>query len=192
VGLTLDPDRRPQTRSEAPRSVCSGYPRQFNKTGTCRQAEIVIVAASPQWGPSIDGAPRRLGSHEQISGAIEQIPGRGSERLSGIGPMMWERENGSLLLQHLSHMQSERGRCSIRSANLGPAWLAPQLQRPGPFSSVSWGPPPTVSCYRPCAADRTAARQAASPRAWQRRTNVWRNVTSPAREAKRLRNEFAR
>ena len=36
--------------------------------------------------------PRRLGLIEQISGVIEQIPGRGSERLSGIGPMMWERE----------------------------------------------------------------------------------------------------
>jgi hypothetical protein len=50
--------------------------------------------------------PHRLGLIEQISGVSEQIPGRGSERLSGIGPMMWERENGSLL-QHLSHMQSE-------------------------------------------------------------------------------------
>jgi hypothetical protein len=32
-------------------------------------------------------------------------PRKGSARLSGIGPMMCERENGSLL--HLSHMQSE-------------------------------------------------------------------------------------
>src|SRR5262249_59963799 len=105
---------------------------------------------------------------------------KGSERLTGIGRMMWERENASLLLQHLSHMQSERGRCSIRSANLGPG-----LARPGPFSSVSSWPPPTVSCYRTCAADRTAARQ------WQRRTNVWRKVTSPARGPKRPRSGTA-
>jgi hypothetical protein len=68
----------------------------FNKTGTCRQAELVIVlvTAVPQtaFEQSIDRAPRRLGSKEQISGVIEQIPGRGSERLSGIGRMMWERQ----------------------------------------------------------------------------------------------------
>src|SRR4030095_9209736 len=41
----------------------------FNKTGTCRQAElvIVIVTALP--------CCARLGSQGQISGAIEQIPG---------------------------------------------------------------------------------------------------------------------
>jgi DNA-binding CsgD family transcriptional regulator len=40
----------------------------FNKTGTSRQAELVIaiVTALPGCG--------RLGSQEQISGAIEQIP----------------------------------------------------------------------------------------------------------------------
>jgi hypothetical protein len=100
--------------------------------------------------------------------------------------MMWERENRSLLLQHLSHMQSARGRCSIRSANLGPGLARPQLQRPGPFSLVSSWHPPTVSCYRTCAAGRTSARQ------WQRRTNVWRKVTSPARGAERLRDGFAK
>jgi DNA-binding CsgD family transcriptional regulator len=43
----------------------------FGKTGTCRQAElvVVIVTALP--------ACVRHGSKEQISGAIEQIPGRG-------------------------------------------------------------------------------------------------------------------
>jgi hypothetical protein len=41
----------------------------------------------------------------------------------------------------------------------------PGPQRPGPFSSVSSWPPPRVSCYRTCAADRTAARRAASPSA---------------------------
>jgi hypothetical protein len=85
--------------------------------------------------PSLTGSmPHRLGLIEQISGAIEQIPGRGSERLSGIGPMMWERENGSLL-QHLSHMQSEEA--DVRPALLTEALarLAPQPQRPGPFSS---------------------------------------------------------
>jgi DNA-binding CsgD family transcriptional regulator len=43
----------------------------FNKTGTCRQAELVIVilTALPGCG--------RLGSTEQISGVDEQIPGRG-------------------------------------------------------------------------------------------------------------------
>jgi DNA-binding CsgD family transcriptional regulator len=41
----------------------------FNKTGTCRQAELVIpiVTALPACG--------RLGSQEQISGTNEQIPG---------------------------------------------------------------------------------------------------------------------
>src|SRR5215470_13613096 len=66
-------------------------------------------------------------------GVIEQILGRGSERLIGIGPMMWERENGSLLLHHLSHMQSERGRCSIRSANLGPGLARPPAPTAGAF-----------------------------------------------------------
>ena len=46
---------------------------------------------------------------------------------------MWERENGSLLLQHLSHMQSERGRCSIRSANLGPGLARPPAPTAGAF-----------------------------------------------------------
>jgi len=65
------------------------------------------AGAKSDW-PLVDlSTPLRLGLIEQISGVIEQIPARGSERLSGIGPMMWERENGSLLLQHLSHMQSE-------------------------------------------------------------------------------------
>ena len=43
----------------------------FRKTGTCRQAELVIVilTALPGCG--------RLGSTEQISGVDEQIPGRG-------------------------------------------------------------------------------------------------------------------
>ena len=43
----------------------------FNKTGTHRQAELVlvIITALPACG--------RLGSKEQISGAIEQVRGRG-------------------------------------------------------------------------------------------------------------------
>jgi DNA-binding CsgD family transcriptional regulator len=43
----------------------------FNKTGTCRQAELVVVIVT-----ALPGCVR-LGSKEQISGAIEQIPGRG-------------------------------------------------------------------------------------------------------------------
>jgi DNA-binding CsgD family transcriptional regulator len=43
----------------------------FNKTGTSRQAELVVAI--------VTALPRclRLGSHEQISGVIEQIPGGG-------------------------------------------------------------------------------------------------------------------
>jgi DNA-binding CsgD family transcriptional regulator len=43
----------------------------FNKTGTCRQAEllVVILTALPACG--------RLGSNEQISGTNEQIPESG-------------------------------------------------------------------------------------------------------------------
>ena len=40
----------------------------FRKTGTCRQAELVIVILT---------APKRLGLNEQIFGVNEQIPGRG-------------------------------------------------------------------------------------------------------------------
>jgi DNA-binding CsgD family transcriptional regulator len=43
----------------------------FSKTGTCRQAELVVVIVT-----ALPGC-MRLGSNEQISGAIEQIPGRG-------------------------------------------------------------------------------------------------------------------
>jgi DNA-binding CsgD family transcriptional regulator len=46
--------------------------RIFNKTGTCRQAELVILIVTAL--PGCVGAPRRLGSMEQISGLIEQIP----------------------------------------------------------------------------------------------------------------------
>jgi DNA-binding CsgD family transcriptional regulator len=52
----------------------------FDKTGTCRQAELVvaIVTALPGClGVPIDRAPQRLGSNEQISGTNEQVPGRG-------------------------------------------------------------------------------------------------------------------
>jgi DNA-binding CsgD family transcriptional regulator len=52
----------------------------FSKTGTCRQAELVvaIVTALPGCvGAPIDRAPQRLGSNEQISGVNEQIPGGG-------------------------------------------------------------------------------------------------------------------
>jgi DNA-binding CsgD family transcriptional regulator len=52
----------------------------FKKTGTCRQAELVIliVTALPGCvGAPIDRAPQRLGSNEQIFGVNEQIPGRG-------------------------------------------------------------------------------------------------------------------
>ena len=51
----------------------------FNKTGTCRQAELVIVilTALPDCVRApIDRAPQRLGSHEQIFGAGEQVRGR--------------------------------------------------------------------------------------------------------------------
>jgi DNA-binding CsgD family transcriptional regulator len=47
----------------------------FNKTGTCRQAELVIIILTAL--PDCVGALRRLGSKEQISGVNEQIPGRG-------------------------------------------------------------------------------------------------------------------
>jgi DNA-binding CsgD family transcriptional regulator len=46
----------------------------FNKTGTCRQAELVIVILTAL--PGCVGAPRRLGLNEQIFGVIKQIPGR--------------------------------------------------------------------------------------------------------------------
>ena len=52
----------------------------FNKTGTCRQAEllVVILTALPGCvGAPIDRVPQRLGSNEQISGVNEQIPGGG-------------------------------------------------------------------------------------------------------------------
>src|SRR5262249_46880819 len=52
----------------------------FRKTGTCRQAELIILilAGLPGCvGAPIDRAPRRLGTNEQISGVNEQIPGRG-------------------------------------------------------------------------------------------------------------------
>ena len=47
----------------------------FNKTGTCRQAELVIIILTAL--PDCVGAPGRLGSKEQIAGVNEQIPGRG-------------------------------------------------------------------------------------------------------------------
>jgi len=43
----------------------------FQKTGTCRQAELVVAIVT-----AIPGC-MRLGSNEQISGAIEQISERG-------------------------------------------------------------------------------------------------------------------
>jgi hypothetical protein len=64
--------------------------------------------------------------------------------------MMWERE--MCLLQHLSHMQSERGRYFIRSANSGPGQARPQPLARAYFS------PATASCDRICG-------QAASPSA---------------------------
>jgi DNA-binding CsgD family transcriptional regulator len=45
----------------------------FHKTGTCRQAELVIVILTAL--PDCLGAPRTLGSKKQISGENEQIPG---------------------------------------------------------------------------------------------------------------------
>jgi DNA-binding CsgD family transcriptional regulator len=45
----------------------------FKKTGTCRQAELVIVILTAL--PGCVGAPLRLGSKKQISGENEQIPG---------------------------------------------------------------------------------------------------------------------
>ena len=47
----------------------------FRKTGTCRQAELVIVILTAL--PGCVGAPRKLGSKKQISGVNEQIPRRG-------------------------------------------------------------------------------------------------------------------
>ena len=44
----------------------------FRKTETCRQAELVVVILTAL--PGCAGAPRRLGSNEQISGVNEQIP----------------------------------------------------------------------------------------------------------------------
>ena len=49
----------------------------FSKTGTCRQAELVIVIVTALPGCVELIEPRRLGSNEQISGENEQIPGRG-------------------------------------------------------------------------------------------------------------------
>jgi DNA-binding CsgD family transcriptional regulator len=52
----------------------------FRKTGTCRQAELVIVilTALPDClEVPIDRAPQRLGSNEQISGVNEQVRGQG-------------------------------------------------------------------------------------------------------------------
>src|SRR5262249_38658544 len=74
--------------------------------------------------------------------------------------------NGSLLLQYLSHMQSEEKPmfdplCKLRPRPGSP----PSSTGRGFFYSVSSCPPPIVSCYRTCAADRTAARRAASPSA---------------------------
>jgi DNA-binding CsgD family transcriptional regulator len=43
----------------------------FNKTGTCRQAELVVAIVT-----ALPGC-MRLGSNEQISGVNEQIPARG-------------------------------------------------------------------------------------------------------------------
>jgi DNA-binding CsgD family transcriptional regulator len=52
----------------------------FNKTGTCRQAELVVVLVTALpgcLGAAIDRAPQRLGSDEQISGVKEQVRGPG-------------------------------------------------------------------------------------------------------------------
>ena len=46
----------------------------FRKTGTCRQAELVIVILTAL--PGCAGAPRRIGSNEQISGVNEQVRGQ--------------------------------------------------------------------------------------------------------------------
>src|SRR6476620_6570460 len=42
----------------------------FNKTGTCRQAELVIVIFTAH--PGCAGVPRRLGSKKQISGVTNK------------------------------------------------------------------------------------------------------------------------
>src|SRR5262245_26164930 len=52
----------------------------FNKTGTCRQAELVVVLLTALPGfarEPIDRAPRTLGSTKQVFGGNEQIPGGG-------------------------------------------------------------------------------------------------------------------
>jgi DNA-binding CsgD family transcriptional regulator len=51
----------------------------FQKTGTCRQAELVIVilTALPDCLEApIGRAPQRLGSNEQLSGVNEQVRGQ--------------------------------------------------------------------------------------------------------------------
>jgi DNA-binding CsgD family transcriptional regulator len=47
----------------------------FNKTGTSRQAELLVVILTAL--PGCVGAPQRLGSNEQSSSVTEQIPGKG-------------------------------------------------------------------------------------------------------------------
>src|SRR4029450_278147 len=56
----------------------------FNKAGTCRQAELLVVILT-----ALPGCVR-LGSNEQISGTNEHNPEPRSERLSDIGPKVWE------------------------------------------------------------------------------------------------------
>jgi len=79
------------------------------------------------------------------------------------------------LSSNISHIQSERGRCSKRSANLGPGLARAPPNGRGLF--LPWVR--DLRRQRTCAADRTAARQ------WQRRTNVWRKVTNPRTEPTR-------
>ena len=90
------------------------------------------VGGQPAEEPSLSHAPSAW-PHRTNLWRNRTNPRKGSERLTGIGPMMWKRENASLLLQHLSHMQSERGRCSIRSANLGPGLARPPAPTAGAF-----------------------------------------------------------
>ena len=74
----------------------------FNKTGTCRQAELVIVILTAL--ADCLGAPRRLGPKKQIFGVNEQIPGLGESdyRMSGRAGV-----GRSVSYKRCSHTQSQ-------------------------------------------------------------------------------------
>ena len=111
-------------------------------------------------------------------------PRRGSERLRGIGPMMWESENA--LSSNISPT------CRAKRPMFDPlCQLRPRLARP---------PAPTAGAFFfgeiVASADSLLRphlrRRSTTARRWQRRTNVWRKATSPAPGAQRLRSVAAR